>query len=120
MFRELNWSGILFGVGAGLVFGLIATIAISVFDGGTFFQVIIQFGAFFLAGWVAGRFSLVGSMLSGGFAALLLYFGLAVISVMGGTDIQPVAILFFGITAPVLGTAGAVLAEIGRRKAEKR
>ena len=115
MFSELNWSGIFYGVGAGLVVGLLATLAGMALGGGTFALVIAQFLAFFVAGWVAGRFSLVGEILAGGFAGLLLYFGLAVVSVVGGNDVTPVAILFFGITALVLGTAGAVLAQARRR-----
>ena len=68
-----------------------------------------------LPGYVAGRFSLVGAVAAGGFAGLFLYFGLAVVSVIAGTELQPVAIVFFGILALVLGSAGAVLAQARRR-----
>ena len=45
---------------------------------------------------------------------MFLYFGLAVVAVATGTDVQAVAILFFGITALLLGSAGAVLANARR------
>lgn len=115
MLRELNWSGILFGAGAGLIVGLAAAAVLGAVNSGSFLQAIAQFLAFFVAGVVAGRFSLVGAVASGGFAALFLYFGLAIVSVASGTDVQPVAILFFGVTALILGSAGAVLANIRRR-----
>ena len=113
--RELNWSGILFGSGAGLLVGLLLYAVAGAVNGGTLFQVLIQFTAFFVAGYVAGRFSLVGAVAAGGFAGLFLYFGLAVVSVIAGADLQAVAILFFGVLALVFGSAGAVLAQARRR-----
>lgn len=115
MLRELNWSGILFGSGAGLIVGIALYAIAGAVNGGTLLQVVIQFTAFFVAGYVAGRFSLVGAVAAGGFAGLFLYFGLAVVSVIAGTDLQPVAIIFFGILALVFGSAGAVLAQVARR-----
>ena len=114
MLRQLNWSGILFGAGAGLIVGLAAAALLGVVNGGGLLQVLAQFTAFFVAGYVAGRFSLVGAVFAGGFAGLFLYFGLAVVAVATGTDVQAVAILFFGITALLLGSAGAVLANARR------
>jgi hypothetical protein len=112
--RQLNWSGILFGAGAGLIVGLAAAALLGAVNGGGLLQVLAQFTAFFVAGYVAGRFSLVGAVFAGGFAGLFLYFGLAVVAVATGTDVQAVAILFFGITALLLGSAGAVLANARR------
>ncbi len=68
--------------------------------------VAIQLLAFVIAGLVAGRLSLVGAAPAGGFAALLLYFGLAVVSIAAGNDRHPVAFLLFGIFALAFGTAG--------------
>ena len=119
MLRELNWSGILFGSGAGLITGLALYAVAGAVNGGTAIQVLIQFTAFFIAGIVAGRFSLVGHVAAGGFAALFLYFGLAVVSVAGGADLQPGAILFFGIVALLFGSAGAVLAAAMRTRRER-
>ena len=62
MLRELNWSGIAFGAGAGLVVGLAAAALLGAINGGSFLQVLAQFLAFFVAGYVAGRFSLVGAV----------------------------------------------------------
>ena len=110
MLRSLNWSGILFGVGAGFVVGVVLTILANAVGGGTFALVLAQFLAFAVAGYVAGRFSLVGELLAGGFAGLLLYFVPAAISVAAGSEVTPVAVLFFGIAALVIGTLGAVFA----------
>ena len=110
MLRSLNWSGIFFGVGAGFVVGVILTLLASLAGGGTFALVVAQFLAFAVAGYVAGRFSLVGELLAGGFAGLILYFVPAVVSVAAGSEVTPVAILFFGIASLVIGTLGAVFA----------
>jgi hypothetical protein len=120
MIRELNWSGILFGSGAGLITGLALYAVAGAVNGGTIVQVLIQFTAFFVAGMVAGRFSLVGQAAAGGFAALFLYFGLAVVSVAAGASLQPVAILFFGIVALLFGSAGAVLVTAIRARRDRR
>ena len=116
MIRRLNWLGIAFGAGAGLALGLLLAAIAGGPDANTFIQVLIQFVAFLLAGYVAGRFSLVGSIAAGGFAGLFLYFGLAFVSIISGADLQAVALLFFGIVALLLGSAGAVLAEALRRR----
>mgnify|MGYP001548984408 CR=1 FL=1 len=92
MLRTLNWSGIAFGVGAGLILGLV------------------------LSAVVAGRFSLVGAIAAGGFAGLLLYFGLAVFAIIAGTELSGVALVFFGLLALAFGSAGALLAEAPRRR----
>ena len=80
MLRQLNWSGILFGAGAGLIVGLAAAALLGAVNGGGLLQVLAQFTAFFVAGYVAGRFSLVGAVFAGGFASLFLYFGFAVVA----------------------------------------
>ena len=46
MIRELNWSGILFGSGAGLITGLALYAVAGAVNGGTIVQVLIQFTAF--------------------------------------------------------------------------
>jgi hypothetical protein len=116
MLRELNWSGIAFGAGAGFVVGIgIAAIAGGP-DATTLAQVLIQFLAFVVAGFVAGRLSLVHPIAAGGFASMFLYFGLAVVAIVAGSDLQPVALVFFGLTAMLFGSAGAVLAEAIRRR----
>lgn len=116
MIKELNWSGILFGSGAGLIIGIALYALVGAVNGGTFLQVLVQFTAFFVAGFVAGRFSLVGEIAAGGFAGLFLYFGLALVSVIAGADVQAVAILFFGALALAFGSVGAVLAGALKRR----
>lgn len=116
MLRSLNWSGIVFGAGAGLALGLVATAIAGGSGAPTLVQVVILLAAFVVAGYLAGRFSLVGVVPAGGFAALLLYFGLAVIGISSGADLNAVSIAFFGIGALALGSAGAALADRLRRR----
>jgi hypothetical protein len=112
---DLNRGGIVFGAGAGLVVGVVLELIAGGTGAPTGVQVLIQLFAFLFAGFVAGRFSLVGVIPAGGFAALLLYFGLAIISIVAGNELHPVAILVFGILALALGSAGAALASAFRR-----
>ena len=116
MIRSLNWSGIAFGAGTGLVLGLVLAAIAGGPDAATLAQVLIQFVAFTVAGYIAGRFSLVGAIAAGGFAGLFLYFGLAVIAIVAGAELGGVALVFFGLVALLLGSAGAALAEAVRRR----
>lgn len=116
MVRSLNWSGIAFGAGTGLVLGLLLAVIAGGPDASTLVQVLIQFLAFLVAGFLAGRWSLVAPVPAGGFAGLLLYFGLAVLAIISGADLQGVALVFFGVAALVLGSAGAAVAEALRRR----
>lgn len=116
MVRQLNWNGIAFGAGTGLILGLILAAVAGGPDASTLVQVLIQFFAFLVAGYIAGRFSLIGAVPAGGFAGLFLYFGLAVVAIISGADLQGVALIFFGVVALILGSAGAVLAEVVRRR----
>ena len=116
MLRTLNWSGIAFGVGTGLVLGLVLSAIVGGTDAPGVFQVVAQVLAFVVAGYIAGRFSLVGAVAAGGFAGLLLYFGLAVFAIIAGTELSGVALVFFGLLALAFGSAGALLAEAPRRR----
>jgi hypothetical protein len=114
--RTLNWSGIAFGVGAGLILGLVLSAVVRGSGGPVGLQVVVQVLAFVVAGFIAGRFSLVGAIAAGGFAGLLLYFGLAVFAIIAGTELSGVALVFFGLLALAFGSAGALLAEAPRRR----
>ena len=116
MLRELNWGGIAFGAGAGFVVGIVASALAGGSDAGTLVEVLIQFLAFAIAGFVAGRFSLVQPIAAGGFAALFLYFSMALLAIVTGSDLQPVALLFFGMMALLFGSVGAVVAEALRKR----
>lgn len=115
MIRQLNWTGVLFGAGAGLVFGLGLFLVTGAVDRGTIVQIAIQSGSFLVAGFVAGRLSVTGEVAAGGFAGLFLYFGLAVVSVVAGSDLNPVAVLFSLTVALILGSAGGALVVGWRR-----
>jgi len=112
---DLNRTGIAFGAGAGFVAGIALSLLAGGADASTGLLAAIQLLAFVIAGLVAGRLSLVGAASAGGFAALLLYFGLAVVSIATGNDRHPVAFLLFGFLALVFGTAGGAIADILRR-----
>ncbi|MGI9584188.1 MAG: hypothetical protein ACR2N7_01200 [Acidimicrobiia bacterium] len=114
--RELNWSGVLFGSGAGLIVGLGLFAIVAAANAPTILQILVQLLAFVVAGAVAARLSLVGTVAAGGMSALLLYFGLAVVSVFAGNDVQPVAVVLFGGLALGFGSAGAVLMNAIRRR----
>lgn len=116
MLKTLNWSGIAFGAGIGLVLGLVLSVVAGGANAATAIQVFIQFLVFTVAGFIAGRFSLVGAIAAGGFAGLFLYFGLATVSIIAGTELHGVALVFFGLVALLLGSAGAALAEALRRR----
>jgi hypothetical protein len=116
MLRELNWGGIAFGAGTGFVVGIAAAALAGGSDAGTLVEVLIQLLAFVVAGFVAARFSLVQPIAAGGFAAMILYFGVALLAIVTGSDVQPVALLFFGLMAMLLGSGGAAIAAVLRRR----
>ena len=89
-------------------------------DAGTGVQALILFLAFLVAGYLAGRFSLVGAVAAGGFAGLGLYFALAVVAIAAGGELNGIALLVFGTTALLLGSAGAGVADAIRRRGQRR
>jgi hypothetical protein len=107
---------VLFGSGAGLIVGLGLFALAAAAGAPTVLQILIQLLAFVVAGAVAARLSLVGTVAAGGMSALLLYFGLAVVSVIAGNDVQPVAVVLFGGLALGFGSAGAALVNATRRQ----
>ena len=72
--------------------------------------IFVQFGALFLAGYVAGRLGVM-PVLDGGMAGMLVFVITVAISVAGGASLGVGALLFLGITAAVLGSAGGILAQ---------
>jgi hypothetical protein len=105
---HLNWASIIFGSGAGLFTSLLLFAVSFGLGANAFVQVIIQFIGFFVAGFTAGRFALVDPTLSGGMAALILFFGITVVTV-GGSGLNIVGIVFLGMISAFIGTfAGGV------------
>jgi len=82
----------------------------------TIVQVVLMLAGFFVAGVVAGRFSLVEPQLAGGLSALILFFLLAAITVSGGTG-NLIAIAGFGLGAAALGPLGG---SVGHNTTEDR
>jgi hypothetical protein len=105
---HLNWPSIIFGSAAGL-FSSLLLFAVSLGLGdSTVVRIIIQLLGFFIAGFIAGRFALVEPTLSGGLAALILFFGITVVTVDGsGLDI--VGVVFLGTISAFIGTAAGGL-----------
>ena len=113
----LNWGGIVVGTITGLGAGVLLAIpllAIGVGDTSTFGgqAVLIFVGliAQFLAGYVAGRFAGRDQAVHGGFAALLLFLSISIISIAAGSEPAVATLAIGGITALVMGSAGGVLA----------
>lgn len=116
MIRSLNWSGIVFGAGGGFVLGLGLAALVGGPNASTFALTMVQLLAFVVAGFIAGRLSLVGAAAAGGFAGLLLYFGVAIVAIVSGAALSGVALVLFGIISLLLGSAGGMLAETLRRR----
>lgn len=116
MIRSLNWSGILFGAGGGFILGLGLAALAGGPDSSAVLLALAQLIAFVVAGFIAGRLSLVGAVAAGGFAGLVLYFGLATTAIISGASLSGVALVFFGIISLVLGSAGGFIAEALRRR----
>jgi hypothetical protein len=111
---HLNWASIIFGSGAGLFTSLLLFAVSFGLGGSTVVQIMIQFFGFFVAGFVAGRFSLVEPTLSGGLAALTLFFGITAVTI-GGTGLNVVGIVVLGMVAAFIGTLGGGVGH-GRQK----
>lgn len=107
--RDLNWPSITFGAALGLatnlvVFGLSLSLGQNVLV-----QLVIQLIGFFVAGYFAGRFALIEPRLSGGFAALILFF-LVVALTISGESFNFLGLLALGVAAVVIGPAGGAVA----------
>ena len=70
-----------------------------------------QYLALFAAGYVAGRLAGPAAVVNGGVSALLVFAVSVAISVSGGSAPGLGSLLFLGLVAAVLGTAGGVLAD---------
>ena len=116
MLRTLNWTGILFGTGAGLLAGLALSALAAAAGSPAALLALIELASFVVAGFVAGRLSLTNRVPSGGFAALILSFGLATVSIAAGADVPGVGVLFSGLLALGSGSLGGFLAERSRRE----
>lgn len=115
MLRELHWTGIVFGMGAGLVAGLVLFGVLGSIGGNAVVQIIVQAVAFAAAGYVAGRLSLVHAPVAGRISALLLFFVIAASTIAAGAGANPFGLIFLGVIAIGSGSAGARLAEKTRR-----
>lgn len=111
MLRELHWTGIAFGSAAGLVASLVLFVFSGSLGGNIVGQLVIQLIGFVVAGYVAGRFSLVHTIAAGRIAALILFFGIALVTVAAGAGANVAGLLVLGLLALVGGMLGALAAE---------
>lgn len=99
--------------GLGTALGLFIVIGVSGLvtdDGLAIVGLFGQYLAMFAAGFVAGRLAGPAAMLNGGLAGLLVFAVSVAISIAGGSSPGLGSLLFLGVVAVVLGTAGGVLA----------
>lgn len=106
--RDLNWPGIALGTGVGLFSSLLLFVVLFGFGNNGVVQIFIFMVGFFVAGYVAGRFALSEPRLSGGFAALGLFFAVAVLTITGD-GLNLLGLIVFGTGAALLGPAGGAV-----------
>jgi hypothetical protein len=106
--RHLNWPGIFFGAAAGLFANLLLFVALAGIGTNLAVQILIQMFGFFVAGYVAGRFALSDPKISGGFAALALFFFIVILTI-SGNGLNVVGLVVFGGAASLLGPAGGAV-----------
>ena len=111
---HLNWASIIFGSVAGLFSSMLLFAASLGLGSSTLVQLFIQLIGFFVAGFVAGRFALVDPTLSGGMAALFLFFGITVVTV-GNAGVTIVGIVVLGMIAAIIGTAAGSVGHARRK-----
>lgn len=115
MIRDLHWAGIVFGAAAGLVASYLLFVISGPIGTNVVGQIVIQFLGFGVAGYVAGRFSLVHAIAAGRIASLILFFAITATTIAAGAAANLVGLLILGALALVGGASGATLAE--RRRA---
>jgi hypothetical protein len=104
----------MFGSVAGLFVSMLIFAASLGLGSNGLVQLFIQLIGFFVAGFVAGRFALVDPTLSGGMAALILFFGVTVVTV-GSAGVTIVGIVVLGTVAAFIGTAAGSLGHARRK-----
>jgi len=122
---DVSWSA----VALGAMTGLGVALAVFLFLGITgivnddnaaiplaFLQFLAQFGAGFVAGRLAGRDGVV----HGSFAAMAMYLVGSTLTLAAAPDtVSTGALVLFAVVAAVLGSAGGLLADAGRREASE-
>lgn len=103
--RTLNWPAIGFGSASGLATSLVLFALLFGLGQNAGVQIVILMFGFFVAGYVSGRFALSEPQLSGGLAALILFFVITVVTI-SGAGLNLLGILVFGIGAAVFGPLG--------------
>ena len=109
---HLNWAGVIFGSAAGLFTIFVLFVMSFGLGSNGIVQISLLLTGFFVAGYVAGRFALVEPTLSGGMAALILFFGL-VVFIVNEVGLTTVGIVVLGMAVTIVGNAGGA---VGHRR----
>ena len=125
---RLNWGAIAVGGIAGIGAAVVLALPIRLLAGSEGFSalallILAGFVGQLVAGYVGGRFAGPaahategGPAAHGGLAALLAYLVTAAISIATGQDPPVTTLVFSGVVALVLGSAGGVLAAARLRR----
>ena len=112
--RALNWPAIGFGAASGLFASLVLfAFLFGIGRNVVVLLAILMFG-FFVAGYVSGRFALTEPHLSGGMAALIMFFIITVVTI-SGPGLNIIGVTAFGIGAAVFGPLGG---DVGYRRSK--
>ena len=109
--RTISWGAVLYGAvtgfaGALLVFLVLGIAGLQNDLRGQSILIFLLYAAFLVAGYVAGRFAKDNQILHGGIAAMTLF---ALQVIVSRADV--VAVLFGGVTATIIGSAGGALGQ---------
>jgi putative membrane protein (TIGR04086 family) len=76
----------------------------------------LQFTAQFTAGYLAGRLAGRDGVLHGSLAAIAVYLVGSTLALAAAPDsVGPVSVILFAVVAAILGSAGGLLSDVGRR-----
>lgn len=109
----INWGGVALGAATGIVAGLLLNLAFDVLLPwkSSIPSVIIHFSATVGAGYIAGRFAIVGPAHNGALAGLGLFLFAGVVAVLTTDGPTLMELVILGVVAGVLGAAGGALAD---------
>jgi hypothetical protein len=119
---RLNWGAVAIGGIAGIGSAVVLAVPIRLLAGTSGFGplallILVGFAGQMIGGYVAGRFAGTEQAAHGGLAALLSYLVTAAIAIATGQEPPITTLVFSGVVALVLGSAGGVLAAAHQRRA---
>lgn len=117
---RLNWGAVAVGGISGIGAAVLLAVPVRLLGGTEGFAplallILVGFVGQMVAGYVAGRFAGTDQAGHGGLAALLAYLVTAAIAIATGQEPPITTLVFSGVVALVLGSAGGVLAAARQR-----